>query len=185
MGDAFERALRFTFGAEGGVHIEEGKLVCRGIDREEHPAWRGWSFVDTLRREGRSFAEIATDPRLQVLVREFYLEEFWKPIRGDELPALVAMVVFDCAVNTGKSESIRNLQRMAWQLEDGKIGPKTIRAVREAGNQILPGYLEERCHDYIALAARRPDKRWAAGGWLRRVGDLVEEAFEDLHLWGA
>lgn len=61
---------------------------------------------------------------------EIYREQYWDAIRGDELPAGVDFVVFDGAVNSGPSQSVKWLQRALGVTADGNIGEATLGAVK-------------------------------------------------------
>ena len=86
---AFESMIR----NEGGYKLhkvagDRGGMTYAGISRVMNPQWVGWAFIDR--------GEI---PPSQ-LVRDFYREGYWLPIRGDELPQDVARSIFDFAAPT-------------------------------------------------------------------------------------
>jgi lysozyme family protein len=60
--------------------------------------------------------------------RAIYREHFWRPIRGDDLPPALALLVFDMAVNSGVSDAAKALQASVGALEDGIIGSQTVAA---------------------------------------------------------
>ena len=61
--------------------------------------------------------------------RAIYKEHFWRPIRGDDLPAAIALAVFDMAVTSGVGDAAKALQAAVGALEDGIIGSQTILAL--------------------------------------------------------
>lgn len=106
---------------------------------------------------------------------EIYRRRYWDVIDGDELPAGVDFVVFDGAVNSGPTQSVKWLQRALGHYYqgriDGQLGMSTLEAVREHPD-----------HDALvsAICARRMAflralKTWPTfgRGWTRRV-DGVE-----------
>lgn len=58
-----------------------------------------------------------------------YRAQYWDAVRGNELPAGVDFVVFDGAVNSGPSQSIKWLQRALGVNADGHIGMVTLDAL--------------------------------------------------------
>jgi lysozyme family protein len=67
-------------------------------------------------------------------VQAIYALKFWNPVRGDDLPAPVAMMVMDHAVNCGPSASGRILQLalgLRGDAVDGWIGPETIAGINK------------------------------------------------------
>lgn len=57
---------------------------------------------------------------------EIYHDEYWQAIRGDDLPAHLAVVLLDTAVNCGKVTAIKMLQRVVGVEDDGVFGPVTM-----------------------------------------------------------
>ena len=66
------------------------------------------------------------------LAKRIYLEEYWTPVRADELPPAVRYAVFDAAVNSGVRQSVLWLQRALGVLDDGVLGPRTLAAANAA-----------------------------------------------------
>lgn len=60
--------------------------------------------------------------------KAIYKRDFWDLCRGDSLPSEVAFNVFDGAINSGVTRSIKWLQEAVGSVPDGIIGPKTIKA---------------------------------------------------------
>ena len=158
---SFDAALEFVLGYEGGYSNnpkDPGGATNLGITQKT---------LDQFNRANRS-AGLPTDVR--ALKREhaarIYRAWYWDPIKGDDLPPAIALVVFDGAVNQGVSRSARILQRSLELVQDGVIGPITISAARNASVAIL---LRE-------IAARRALAYAATGnldafglGWFRRL----------------
>lgn len=60
-----------------------------------------------------------------------YDEHYWRRCRCDELPARLALMVFDTAVNQGTGKAARLLQRAVGVSADGVLGPVTMAEVRK------------------------------------------------------
>jgi len=96
-----------------------------------------------------------------------YERLYWTPIRGDELPLSVALVLFDGAVNQGTHTAARLLQLAVGATADGEIGPKTLAAVRSRGERPTLAELgARRMHAYMMLD--RLDDAFGLG-WSRRL----------------
>lgn len=87
---AFERALL----AEGGYKLHKvagdtGGLTYAGIARNPNPDWPGWAYIDR-----------GETPPSQ-LVRDYYREGWWEPIRGDDIAdQRVAYTLYSFATNS-------------------------------------------------------------------------------------
>lgn len=64
----------------------------------------------------------------QSVAKAIYARKYWHPA-FDNLPYEIAFQVFDAAVNSGVGQAVRWLQRAAGVVDDGKIGPVTMKAV--------------------------------------------------------
>lgn len=104
---------------------------------------------------------------------EIYRRDYWQPLRCDELPAGVALVVFDSAVNQGVGYAARCLQQALGVAVDRVIGPQTLGAAARVEQH---GLVRE-------IAARRgvrygdnPNVGVYGLGWFRRLFDVAERA---------
>ena len=100
------------------------------------------------------------------LVRQIYLERYWRRASCPALSPALAMMHFDCAVNQGVWRAIRFLQKAAGAEVDGEIGPETLAAVGAAPiEQLLRDYADLRRRHYRSL----PHFKRFGRGWLRRL----------------
>ena len=153
---SFDRALTAVLKMEGGYSNNPkdpgGETFC-GISRRFWPAWPGWVLVDRALRRGEPLMAV---PGLSALVRQFYLTEFWVPLRCPEIDGTspeIAEELFEASVNTGRSNGVKFLQRALDVLSAGKlypllshdgiIGQKTMTAVMICLRQRGPRMLED------------------------------------------
>jgi lysozyme family protein len=96
-----------------------------------------------------------------------YAELYWHPIRGDDLPLGVSLLLFDAAVNQGPHAAILFLQRALGVKPDGVFGPATLRAAQLAKlGVLLPELASRRMHHYMTLDTL--DDTFGLG-WSRRL----------------
>ena len=103
-------------------------------------------------------------------------KDYWRAIKGDDLPDDVAWQVFDAAYNHGNRNAIKFLQRAIGVNDDGLIGPKTLAAVKAMDqNDIVFKFNAERLEFYTKLGT------WATfgRGWTRRIAGNLRWAAND------
>ena len=108
-----------------------------------------------------------------------YHRDYWRPIRGDELPIVLAVALFDSAVNSGVSGSIVRFQLALNKLglgpvkSDGLMGPQTIRAAKLAAEaaqgRALAEIMSFRAIHYAQIAAFKPSQERFLRGWMKRT----------------
>jgi len=109
-------------------------------------------------------------------VRAFYVDRYWTPSCCGELPAHLALFVFDSAVHHGVRAAALLLQRGLGVKEDGVIGPRTIERAREMWGDGLELCLVERAELMRLIHQRRPESLVFRKGWSRRLFSLYREA---------
>lgn len=109
-------------------------------------------------------------------IEEFYLSQYWAPIRGRELPAPLALFTFDAAVHHGPRPAVLLLQRGIGSRPDGVLGFRTLAQAQVAGAGAIDFCLMERAALMLAICERRPASRTFLRGWLRRLFTLQREA---------
>jgi len=109
-----------------------------------------------------------------------YKRDYWDRIKGDDLPAGVACVVMDYAVNSGISRASKALQGACGIPNgDGIIGPHTLNAVwvttRDYGEQYVIDAVTTQRQEFIrALSIYDTFGR----GWERRIDETRAKAME-------
>jgi lysozyme family protein len=94
-----------------------------------------------------------------------YRRDFWDKIGGDQLPAPVALMVFDAAVNQGPQTAVSILQTAAGCAIDGRMGPATLAAC----SRKTPIALLTEIAALRALHYCRTGKIAYQLGWFRRL----------------
>jgi lysozyme family protein len=188
----FITAYRITKENEGGYHnstgdnaADRGGETFKGIARNIHPSWRGWSKVDAFKSKPGFPDNALNNAEINSDVLWFYKLNFWDPMRLDELnDQAIANDLFDTGVNMGASVPARFLQRAINYLNrnerdyrdisvDGRIGDVTLGLVNRMSQNdrrhvfnlinILQGAR------YIEIIERNPTQEVFIRGWLERV----------------
>ena len=169
---AFDRALDHVLEMEGGFTDDPhdpGGPTNFGITLAVFAAWRKVTLTAANR------ASLVRDLKAidRLTVQEIYRRRYWDTARCPELPAALALMHFDAAVNHGVGNAARFLQEAVGAEIDGEIGPETRAAVGKAS---LAAALES----YAAIRKRRYRTLphfWRFGrGWLRRVDTTLARA---------
>lgn len=102
---------------------------------------------------------------------KIYYENYWKPIRGDELPGEeLAMQVFDAAVNIGLKTAVRMLQRIINAGVDGVIGPLTLRILEMKNPEaVTERFKFQRLKFYCEIVIHNPSQVKFLRGWMKRI----------------
>jgi lysozyme family protein len=109
-------------------------------------------------------------------VAPIYRTGYWDPVRADDLPAGLDLIVFDTAVNMGVGVARVMLQRAAGVVADGHLGPATLAAIAAAKPAVvIDAFAEARDRRYRALA----DFPTFGKGWLARVAKVEALALAD------
>ncbi len=154
----FDRALDHLFIMEGGYvndPHDPGGETNFGISKRYHPH-------EDIKRMTRERAG------------EIYLAEYWEPLSCEDMPAGLAMAVFDCGVNQGVVTAAKLLQEELRITDDGIIGPITL------GNVNGHNHPLDLLHGFMARRA----VRYAEGdphfhrGWFRRLFHVHGAALE-------
>jgi lysozyme family protein len=84
---------------------------------------------------------------------EIYRTDYWEPLRCDEMPAAIALAVFDSGVNQGTIRATLMLQEALGVTADGVIGPETMAALAKASQgELLQRFLARRALRYALTA---------------------------------
>ena len=166
----FERALAFVLKVEGGYTndpVDRGGATNKGILQRVYDIYR--------KAEGLRSADVRHI--LNIEVEEIYRDAYWLEGDCDRMPWPVSLVHFDACVNTGVTQAARFLQRSVGAEPDGRIGPKTLEALRALLERETPLAVAERLVRrrgpfYRSLAEVDPTQNRFLQGWLNRVEKL-------------
>lgn len=160
---SFDTAFHVVLGQEGGYvndPRDPGGETKYGISKRAYP------LVD--------IASLTVND-----ARVIYRFDYWDKIKGDSLPAAVALAVFDCAVNQGTSRAIRLLQTALGVKDDGSFGPVTLKAATSANPaKLLERFMADRALHYASLSTFGTFGR----GWMRRLFHVHAEALSETRL---
>ncbi|MDB5541827.1 MAG: hypothetical protein JWQ89_3554 [Devosia sp.] len=152
----FDTAFDRLIGHEGGYinsRADPGGETKYGISRRSYP--------------GEDIAGMTLERAKQI-----YARDFWGPAGCDALPDGIKFDVFDMAVNSGVTASIRVVQRAAGTNPDGVIGPSTLQAI----NSIPSARLLARFNGArLAFMAELPSWPSFGRGWCRRIASNLME----------
>lgn len=162
----FEGVFQETLRREGGYKLhnvegDTGGLTYAGIARNKNPGWPGWAAID--RGE--------TPPTN--LVREFYYNGYWVPLKCDLLPLAMARELYDFAVNTSApgrpTLAAKLFQLTVGATPDGVIGHKTIEAARQFPPEHFPAWFTlAKIKRYAEIVNRDRSQLKFLRGWINR-----------------
>ncbi|OED43597.1 hypothetical protein ACH42_09810 [Endozoicomonas sp. (ex Bugula neritina AB1)] len=159
---AFEIAVSFVLAAEGGyVNDPEdtGGETSFGISKRAYP-----------------------DLNIRALTLKhataIYHEDYWLACGCQKMPAALACVVFDTAVNMGQVTAIQQLQKTLSVVVDGIVGPQTLTACyKTSPDNLIPDLLSRRAQRYHHIA-QDSGQRFIRG-WLKRTYELQQHLYEE------
>ena len=149
---AWDKAIAHVLKWEGG-YVDDphdlGGATNMGISQRAHP--------------GLDIKNLTVETATQI-----YREQYWRQIKGDDLPEPLAIVLFDSAVNCGISRSVKWLQELVQVMQDGRLGKVTLAAIyRDADRDLAGAHCWRRERHYRMLSTfLRYGK-----GWLNRLDD--------------
>ena len=167
MADFIQAYERTTLN-EGGYVLtnhagDRGGQTYAGIARKYHPDWSGWAAIDRGETPATS------------LVRDFYRESFWEPVKGDQInDQRTAETIYDFGVNANHKVAIKLAQIVLGVAPDGVIGPVTLQALNTMDAELFKArYALAKLARYLEIVKRDPSQRQWLVGWCNR---LLKEA---------
>ena len=151
-------------------------IEFEGTEFEDDPADRGGATRFGI--DQRSHPEVNIRNLTLEDAKRIYWQDYWTPVKADELPVGVGEVVFDIAVNNGRGRAIKWLQAAVGAVVDGVIGPKTVSFAnsmpfgtgKEAGLRLADLLLNRR-EDFYRSIAKGSQAKFLRG-WLNRNDKL-------------
>lgn len=170
MKSEFSKALKAVLVYEGGKvnHPKDpGGKTNQGVTQRVFSA-----YLDNKNKPNRDVYTMTNAER-----DDIYRAQYWNRIRGDMLPPGIGFILFDGAVNSGVSQSVKWIQRALRDLGlyagmiDGALGVATINAIKNHPNhdQLVQAWCNRRM---IFLKALRTWNTFGKG-WTTRVKHVL------------
>lgn len=165
-----EKDVLVTEGGWANDPDDPGGPTMRGITQHEYIAWCAKN--NRPRPTLTDLRNISAED-----VAAIYKVEYWDAVDGDALPSGIDYLVFDFTVNSGSSRATMTLQAVVGTKPDGRLGPITLQAVKDA---VETRGVESVVDDYSArrMAFLKGLSRWRkySGGWTDRVHKVAADA---------
>lgn len=161
----FESALQFVLKSEGGYSdhkFDRGGATNKGITQNNYDSFRRAKKLPI-----RSVKDIADDE-----VSEIYRSMFWDTARCGRLPAQLALVHFDSAVQHGPRRAVKFLQQALDTPSDGVWGGQTEKALGKIDDTTVRKYMDIRHGFYDRIIAADSTQSVFAKGWDNRMTNL-------------
>jgi lysozyme family protein len=148
-------------------------------DKRDPGNWTGGKVgVGELRGTKKGIAA-ASFPNLDIehltdaQINEIYRVKYWNRVRGDDLPPGVDLSVMDGGVNSGPSRSVKWLQAVVGETQDGIAGPVTLNA---AGKADAPRTIKAHCAKRLGFVRSLAIWNTFGKGWSRRIANVEATA---------
>lgn len=163
----FEPSFEKMIKNEGGyvlhtVSGDTGGQTYAGIARNFHSSWKGWEIIDRGDMDNDALTE---------MVREFYKENFWDRVKGDDIKQQgIAETIFDFAVNAGVKTAAKLAQLVVGTTPDGKIGKRSLEQLNASDEEtFILKYALAKITRYTEIVKRNPTQRKFLLGWINRT----------------
>lgn len=174
--DDLDKSLEFLLDEEGGWSnhpSDRGGATMYGITQNTYNAWR--------KKKGK--APLTVRNITQQEAKDLYKEEYWNSAGCDKFPWPINYMTFDAAVNSGVSRAVRWTQAGLGIQADGKVGPGTVSAAKQAvdqgdGKKIL-GIVDQRTTFLARLVQEKPSQAVFLLGWWRRTQRVLARALTE------
>ncbi|CAN7599830.1 hypothetical protein LJR234_004636 [Mesorhizobium amorphae] len=161
----FARSLALVLKSEGGWSdnpADPGGATMKGVTLAN---FRRYVKADATKADLRKIS----DAQIATVYRRFY----WDAVAGAELPDGVDYATFDFAVNSGPGRAAKYLQAVLGVVQDGRIGPATLSALRAKPAGAL---IDALCDSRLAFLKRLPTWPTFGRGWNDRVKSVRFQA---------
>lgn len=121
----------------------------------------------------RTYPDVDIENLTYEQAKDIYIRDYFVGTRIIMLPTELQEPVLDFCVHSGEKHAVRYLQKVLNVDQDGRIGPKTLTAVRQQNlTQLLSAYQRERVLFLCRQVAAKPIKVKYLVGWVARVMGL-------------
>ncbi len=103
--------------------------------------------------------------------KKIFFDKYWTSTKSDKMPTLLNALFFDMAVISGQGAASKVLQRALGVVDDGAIGPQTLKSLNSNQNinALCSKYLDCRQDFFNNLITKKPDLSVFKTGWNARI----------------
>ena len=161
----FNETESFEGGFVNNCH-DPGGATLKGVTQGAYNAWRVGKGqpVQAVRQ--------ATDIEIQTI----YREQYWNPVRGDDLFVGLDLVMVDYGWGSGPVTAIRHLQRVLGVASDGQFGLETLGAMRAFDGTRGAGLIARLCDDRMGFFQSLATWVYFGKGWTVRLNGIRAKA---------
>ena len=168
MIENFDKSFALVMKSEGGYTGPTGLKGDPGGETNMGVTKAAWSTWLKRPIEDGEMAKLQIED-----VKPFYKALYWDKTYCNQLPTGLDYMVFDASVNMGVGQSIRLLQKSLGCVDDGVIGPNTMKLINEFKvNDMIDKYSAQKEMFYRSLALFNTFGK----GWLSRVAQVKQNA---------
>jgi len=201
-GEDYVRALLFTMQSEGAFSFhkaDKGAMTYKGIARVYNSKWSGWVIIDKVLEKYPELKVAYTKPPasihklnfelnvnedLEMLVYDFYYENYYTKCGAWNIGGKLAVVLFDISILQGVKRAVKTLQRLlnryynANLVVDGDFGKSSLNALLvnlqnpKIGEEELTSQLLLEMTDNLVEASKINDNATFLAGWMKRTQNL-------------
>lgn len=200
-GEDYVRALIFTSSAEGAFanrKADKGGITYKGISQVYNPKWVGWNIINRyldkypelrIPYEGKPPAsihklnfELNVNEDLEMLIYDFYYENYYTKCGADRIGGKLAVVLFDISVLQGCRRASKSLQKClnihfkTNLVVDAVVGSGTVKVLNEVisnkGLDIVVEKLIYEMKDNLTEASKLDGNGVFLKGWMNRVENI-------------
>ena len=176
--DALDLVFKLEFSSPKDaleVNATENGFTFMGVYQAANPNWPGWPIVqeavDRLKDRKQASIELYSNKTLKSLVVQLYKENYWDVARLDEIDSQhTATEIFVFGVNAGMKKAVKLAQRVVGCLQDGQVGPQTLRAINSFNDAVFDSVFDMYEKEYYqAIVDKNPTKKIFLNGWRNRA----------------
>lgn len=199
-GDDYVRALLFTMKSEGAFSFhqaDKGGMTYKGIARVYNSKWSGWAVIDRVLEKYPELKvpytkppanihklnfELNVNEDLEMLIYDFYYENYYTKCGADKIGGKLAVVLFDISVLQGCRRASKSLQKClnihfkTNLVVDAVVGSGTIKVLNEVisnkGLDIVVEKLIYEMEDNLTEASKLDGNGVFLKGWMNRIANI-------------
>jgi lysozyme family protein len=187
----FEKFFPHLIRVEGVLftvtQYDAGGATKFGVTYSVYKTWCNGKIIEIAPCDKDNDGKVTTnDLRLTVLqdVKPIYKTQFWDVCKADMIHnQAVAELFVDMIVNCGVGYDKRHLkamQRIVGVSQDGKIGPKTLKAINQCNSfKIYNDLIKYRKSFYKKLTLKKRSQKKFLKGWYKRLSILKSIHYEN------